>query len=109
MNKHKDYIVLLYVNLNPRLHFLACIDKNIKSPAVENCLYFVSTFGFVSQEDSLKGKSPNSNKCDDELRTEQDSQKEKIDKEDVKERIYELKKQVCTFPPSKCCVNQTKG
>ncbi|XP_070813051.1 coiled-coil domain-containing protein 141 isoform X2 [Pituophis catenifer annectens] len=44
-------------------------------------------------EDSLNGKSPNSNKCDDELGTEQDSQKQKIDKEDIKERIYELKKQ----------------
>ncbi|XP_034284513.1 coiled-coil domain-containing protein 141 isoform X4 [Pantherophis guttatus] len=44
-------------------------------------------------EDSLNGKSPNSNKCGDELGTEQDSQKQKIDKEDVKERIYELKKQ----------------
>ncbi|XP_039185106.1 coiled-coil domain-containing protein 141 isoform X5 [Crotalus tigris] len=43
-------------------------------------------------EDSLRGKSSNSNKFDDELRTEEDSQKLKVDKEDIKEKVYEEEK-----------------
>ncbi|KAM6461436.1 LOW QUALITY PROTEIN: coiled-coil domain-containing protein 141 [Liasis olivaceus] len=44
-------------------------------------------------EDSLKGKSPNSNNFDDKLEAEQDRQKQKTDKEYIKEKVHELKQQ----------------